>query len=100
VVHGGGIFSLHIRRSSENARWCLGGPVRKGEDLEDTTVKSDKVFPDQLIPGFQVVIEAEFKKGAELVVAVERKSLPVGDQYKQEVEQKLMVGKSAEKSIP
>jgi hypothetical protein len=48
----------------------------------------------------QVVIEAEGKKGAELVVAVERKSMPVGDQYKKEVEQDLMVGKSAEKPIP
>ena len=74
-------------------------PFRKGEHLEDAAVKSDKVFLDQSISGFQVVIEAHLQKRAKLVVTVEGKSMAIRDENEQEIEEEFMVGKSAKEPI-
>jgi len=76
--------------------WLFG----EGGHLEDTAVKGEKVLLDQLISGFQVVIEVDLQKGAELIIAVERESMAIGYENKKEIEQELMVGKRAPESVP
>jgi hypothetical protein len=53
-----------------------------------------------LVSGFQVVIETHLQKGADLVIGIEGKAVPIGDENKKDVEQELMVGKSAPEPIP
>ena len=75
-------------------------PFRKGEHLEDAAVESDKILLDQLISGFEVVIEAHLQERAKLVVAVEGKAMTIGDQDQKEIEQQFMMGKSAPEPVP
>jgi hypothetical protein len=72
--------------------------VRQGKYLEHTAVKSDEVLLNQLVPGLDVVIEAHPQKRADLVVAVVGKSMPIGDENKEEIEQEFVVGKRAEEA--
>jgi len=61
VVDGGRVMPFHIVLRfqdgwGERLYW-----VREGEYLEETAVKSDKIPLDQLVPGFQVVIEVHLQ---------------------------------------
>ena len=59
--------------------------------MEHAAVKSDEVLSNQLVSGMDVVIETHPQKGAELVIAVVGKSMPVGDENKEEIEQDLIM---------
>ena len=74
-------------------------PFRKGEHLEDAAVESDKILLDQLISGFEVVIEANLKERADLVVTVEGQPVTIGDQDQEEIEQQFMMVEAPE-SVP
>jgi hypothetical protein len=86
VVDRGGIFSFHIRLCSQNGWGRFIGLVREREYLDEASVESDKVFFDQLVSGFQVVIQAHLQKGTELIVAVKGKTIPVGYDNQKKIE--------------
>jgi hypothetical protein len=98
-VDGRRVFSFHIPSGFQNGWWRILWPVRKGEHLEDTAVKSDKVLLDQLISGFQVIIEVHLQEGAKSVVTVEGKSVAIRDENEQEIKKELMVRKGAKEPI-
>ena len=99
VVDGGRVFSFHVFSGFQDRRGQMLRPFRKGEHLEDAAVESDKILLDQLISGFEVVIEAQLQERAKLVVAVKGKAMTIGDQNQKEIEQQFMMGKSAPEPI-
>jgi hypothetical protein len=61
VMDGGGVTSFHIRFGFED-RWRIVSLwIREGKYLGKATVKGDKILLDQVIPGFQVVIEVHLQ---------------------------------------
>jgi hypothetical protein len=61
LTDGGGVMSFHIRLALKERWRNIGLSIRKGEYLEDATVKGDKVLLDKAISGFQVVIEVHLQ---------------------------------------
>jgi hypothetical protein len=71
VMDGGRIMSCHIPLGLKESRRSILLSIGEGEHLEKAAVKGDKIFLDEVIPGFEVVLDVHLQKGTDLVVAVE-----------------------------
>lgn len=62
-------------------------------------VKSDQVFFDQPVSGYQVVVEGEAKQRTEFVVAVVRQAVSVRRQDEKDIKQTLVLTQAAPEAI-
>ena len=54
--------------------------------MKDAAIKGDEIFFDQIISGFNILIQRHLKQVADAVVTVKRKPVPVRGQDKEKIQ--------------
>ena len=73
---------------------------RKGENLEQGAVESDKVICNKLVSSLDVFFHGEPEKRTYPVVSVERDPVPVPRQNEEDIEQQFMVTQAYKEALP
>jgi len=73
--------------------------LRQREDLEDASVKRDKVLFDEAVSGGDVVIEGDLERAADAVVAVVADAVSVTGKDEKKIESALEMAESRKESV-
>jgi hypothetical protein len=68
-----------------------GRTLRQGEHLKEGAVEGEQILIDEGIAGSDIVVDAEADQGAELIVAVVREPMAIGDQDQEHIKQALLM---------
>ncbi len=91
LVNSGWIPSFHVFLRSQKLNPLVYWLLRQGKDLKQKTVKGNKIFFDQSVPGQDIFVRSNGKQRAYLVKTVIRQALPIGCQYKKDVKQQFVM---------
>jgi hypothetical protein len=59
--------------------------------LEQGSIKSDQIFPDEPISGFDVIVRRKLEQGTNGLIGIEGQTMAVRDQNKEKVQQQLFL---------
>jgi hypothetical protein len=67
--------------------------------LKNGSVKSDQIFFDQTVSGFQILIDAEAKQRANGIAAIKGQAITISGQYQKQIQQQFVLTHRGQESI-